>query len=384
MVTATPAVVSLGLSAGLDLEASFTTVLEGLGLSPGAAHLLWLPPPMLLVLVAAVVGVLVNVWLERKISAAVQQRIGPEYAGALGILQPMADGLKLLFKEDIIPARADGLLFTLGPVLVLVPVILSWLVVPFGQHLLISNVGVGIFLWISLSSIQPIGLLMAGYASNNKYSLLGGLRAAAQSISYEIPLALAVLAVVMMSNSLSTVDIVNQQTGAGILSWNIWRQPVGFVIFWICALAECERLPFDLPEAEEELVAGYQTEYSGMKFALFYLGSYINLVLSALLVSVLYLGGWGFPLPVEWIVGLTGQPIDAPLVQVITAATGIVMTVLKAYLLVFFAILLRWTVPRVRIDQLLDLGWKFLLPVALVNLLVTAGLKLAFPAFFGG
>jgi NAD(P)H-quinone oxidoreductase subunit 1 len=380
MVTATPAVVS----PGLDLEASFTSVLEGFGLSPGAAHLLWLPLPMLLVLVAAVVGVLVNVWLERKISAAVQQRIGPEYAGALGILQPMADGLKLLFKEDIIPARADGLLFTLGPVLVLVPVILSWLVVPFGQHLLISNVGVGIFLWISLSSIQPIGLLMAGYASNNKYSLLGGLRAAAQSISYEIPLALAVLAVVMMSNSLSTVDIVDQQTGAGILSWNIWRQPVGFVIFWICALAECERLPFDLPEAEEELVAGYQTEYAGMKFALFYLGSYINLVLSALLVSVLYLGGWGFPLPVEWIVGLTGQSVDAPLVQVITAATGIVMTVLKAYLLVFFAILLRWTVPRVRIDQLLDLGWKFLLPVALVNLLVTAGLKLAFPAVFGG
>jgi NAD(P)H-quinone oxidoreductase subunit 1 len=384
LATTTAATTAGVVAPGLDLEASFTDLLQGLGLSPGAAHLLWLPLPMLLVLVAAVVGVLVNVWLERKISAAVQQRIGPEYAGALGILQPMADGLKLLFKEDVIPARADGLLFTLGPVLVLVPVILSWLVVPFGQHLLISNVGVGIFLWISLSSIQPIGLLMAGYASNNKYSLLGGLRAAAQSISYEIPLALAVLAVVMMSNSLSTVDIVNQQTGAGILSWNIWRQPVGFVIFWICALAECERLPFDLPEAEEELVAGYQTEYSGMKFALFYLGSYINLVLSALLVAVLYLGGWGFPLPVEWIVGLTGQPIDAPLVQVITATTGIVMTVLKAYLLVFFAILLRWTVPRVRIDQLLDLGWKFLLPIALVNLLVTAGLKLAFPAFFGG
>jgi len=325
---------------------------------------------MLTVLVAAVVGVLVNVWLERKISAAVQQRIGPEYAGPLGVLQPLADGLKLVFKEDVIPARADGLLFTLGPVLVLVPVILSWLVVPFGQNLLISNVGVGIFLWIALSSIQPIGLLMSGYASNNKYSLLGGLRAAAQSISYEIPLALAVLAVVMMSNSLSTVDIVSQQNGAGILSWNIWRQPVGFVIFWICALAECERLPFDLPEAEEELVAGYQTEYSGMKFALFYLGSYINLVLSALLVSVLYLGGWGFPVPVEWLAGLLGQPVDAPLVQVITASTGIVMTVLKAYLLVFFAILLRWTVPRVRIDQLLDLGWKFLLPVALVNLLV--------------
>jgi NAD(P)H-quinone oxidoreductase subunit 1 len=372
------------VSPGLDLESSFSSLLEGLGLTPAVAHLVWLPLPMLLVLVGAVVGVLVTVWLERKISAAVQQRIGPEYAGALGVLQPLADGLKLLFKEDIIPARADGLLFTLGPILVVVPVILSWLVVPFGQNLLISNVGVGIFLWIALSSIQPIGLLMSGYASNNKYSLLGGLRAAAQSISYEIPLALAVLAVVMMSNSLSTVDIVNQQTGAGILSWNIWRQPVGFLIFWICALAECERLPFDLPEAEEELVAGYQTEYAGMKFALFYLGSYINLVLSALLVSVLYLGGWGFPVPVEWLAGALGQSVDAPVVQVITGSLGIVMTVLKAYLLVFFAILLRWTVPRVRIDQLLNLGWKFLLPIALVNLLVTAALKLAFPAVFGG
>ena len=369
---------------GLDLQSSFLDLLDGFGVSQGLAHLLWLPLPMLTVLVSAVVGVLVNVWLERKISAAVQQRIGPEYAGALGILQPMADGLKLLFKEDIIPAKADGLLFTLGPVLVLVPVILSWLVVPFGQNLLISNVGVGVFLWIALSSIQPIGLLMSGYSSNNKYSLLGGLRAAAQSISYEIPLALSVLAIVMMSNSLSTVDIVNQQTGAGIFSWNIWRQPVGFLVFWICALAECERLPFDLPEAEEELVAGYQTEYAGMKFALFYLGSYINLVLSALLVSVLYLGGWGFPIPVEWLAGLLGQSVDAPLVQVITGSLGIVMTVLKAYLLVFFAILLRWTVPRVRIDQLLDLGWKFLLPVALVNLLVTAALKLAFPGAFGG
>ena len=369
---------------GLDLQASFLDLLDGFGVSQGLAHLLWLPLPMLTVLVSAVVGVLVNVWLERKISAAVQQRIGPEYAGALGVLQPLADGLKLLFKEDIIPAKADGLLFTLGPVLVLVPVILSWLVVPFGQNLLISNVGLGVFLWIALSSIQPIGLLMSGYSSNNKYSLLGGLRAAAQSISYEIPLALSVLAIVMMSNSLSTVDIVNQQSGAGIFSWNIWRQPVGFLVFWICALAECERLPFDLPEAEEELVAGYQTEYSGMKFALFYLGSYINLVLSALLVSVLYLGGWGFPIPVEWFAGLLGQSVDAPLVQVITGSLGIVMTVLKAYLLVFFAILLRWTVPRVRIDQLLDLGWKFLLPVALVNLLVTAALKLAFPGAFGG
>ncbi|KZR68641.1 NADH-quinone oxidoreductase subunit H [Prochlorococcus marinus str. MIT 1313] len=384
MVTTFATATSGLVSSGLDLELSFSQSLQGLGLSPQVAHLIWLPLPMLLVLTAAMVGVLVTVWLERKISAAVQQRIGPEYAGALGVLQPMADGLKLLVKEDVIPVRADGLLFTLGPVLVLVPVILSWLIVPFGQNLLISNVGIGIFLWISLSSIQPIGLLMSGYASNNKYSLLGGLRAAAQSISYEIPLALAVLAVVMMSNSLSTVDIVAQQNGAGLLSWNVWRQPVGFLIFWICALAECERLPFDLPEAEEELVAGYQTEYAGMKFALFYLGSYINLVLSSLLVAVLYLGGWGFPIPVEWLAGWLGQSVDAPLLQVITGSVGIVMTVLKAYLLVFLAILLRWTTPRVRIDQLLDLGWKFLLPIALGNLLITAALKLAFPVAFGG
>tara|TARA_Y100001968_G_scaffold193058_1_gene177023 strand:- start:3650 stop:4804 length:1155 start_codon:yes stop_codon:yes gene_type:complete len=372
------------VSSGIDVELSFNEALKNIGVSPELAHILWIPFPMGLVLVSAVIGVLATVWLERKISAAAQQRIGPEYAGALGILQPLADGLKLLVKEDIIPAKADSLLFTLGPILVLVPVILSWLIVPFGQDLLISNVGIGIFLWIALSSIQPIGLLMSGYASNNKYSLLGGLRAAAQSISYEIPLALAVLAIVMMSNSLSTVDIVEQQNGLGLLSWNVWRQPVGFIIFWICALAECERLPFDLPEAEEELVAGYQTEYAGMKFALFYLGSYINLVLSALLVSVLYLGGWGFPIPIEWIAKVLHQSPNAPLIQIFTGSLGIIMTVLKAYLLVFLAILLRWTTPRVRIDQLLDLGWKFLLPISLVNLLITASLKLAFPMAFGG
>jgi len=372
------------VNTGLDLEVSFNHLLQGMGLPSSIAHLLWLPLPMLLVLTAALIGVLVTVWLERKISAAAQQRIGPEYAGALGILQPIADGLKLLVKEDIIPQKADSLLFTLGPILVLIPVILSWLIVPFGQNLLISNVGIGIFLWIALSSIQPIGLLMSGYASNNKYSLLGGLRAAAQSISYEIPLALAVLAVVMMSNSLSTVDIVNQQNTAGLFSWNIFRQPVGFLIFWICALAECERLPFDLPEAEEELVAGYQTEYAGMKFALFYLGSYINLILSSLLVSVLYLGGWGFPIPIDLITNSLGQSPNAPVIQILAATIGIIMTVFKTYFLVFLAILLRWTTPRVRIDQLLDLGWKFLLPIALVNLLFTAALKLAFPIAFGG
>jgi NAD(P)H-quinone oxidoreductase subunit 1 len=372
------------MNPGIDLQRSFVELLTGFGLTPGVAKLVWLPLPILLMLVGATVGVLVSTWLERKISAAAQQRIGPEYAGPAGMLIPVADGLKLLFKEDIIPAKADPFLFTIGPALVVVPVFLSYLIVPFGQNLLITDIGVGIFLWIALSSIAPIGLLMAGYASNNKYSLLGGLRAAAQSISYEIPLALAVLAVAMMSNSLSTVDIVNQQSGYGILGWNIWRQPIGFLIFWIAALAECERLPFDLPEAEEELVAGYQTEYAGIKFGLFYLGSYVNLVLSALLVAVLYLGGWEFPISVGAIANWIGVSETTPWLQVLTGTLGIIMTVFKAYLLVFLAILLRWTVPRVRIDQLLDLGWKFLLPVSLVNLLLTAGLKLAFPVAFGG
>jgi NAD(P)H-quinone oxidoreductase subunit 1 len=264
------------MNAGIDLRSSFIETLQDLGLPLGVSQAFWIPLPSILMIIGATVGVLVVVWLERKISAAAQQRVGPEFAGPLGVLQPVADGMKLVFKEDVVPAKADPWLFTLGPVLVVMPVFLSYLIIPFGQNLVITDLNVGIFLWISLSSIAPIGLLMSGYSSNNKYSLLGGLRAAAQSISYEIPLALAVLAIVMMSNSMSTIDIVHQQSGYGILGWNIWRQPVGFIIFWISALAECERLPFDLPEAEEELVAGYQTEYAGMKFGLFYVGSYVN------------------------------------------------------------------------------------------------------------
>ena len=372
------------MNPGIDLQGTFIQSVKDLGVPPGAAKALWMPLPMVLMLIGATVGVLVATWLERKISAAAQQRIGPEYQGPFGLLVPVADGLKLVFKEDIIPAKADPWLFTIGPIIVVLPVFLSYLIVPFGQNIIVANVGMGVFLWIALSSIQPIGLLMAGYASNNKYALLGGLRAAAQSISYEIPLALSVLAIAMMSNSLSTVDIVNQQSNFGIFGWNIWRQPLGFMIFWIAALAECERLPFDLPEAEEELVAGYQTEYSGMKFALFYLSSYINLELSALLVAILYLGGWHCPIPLDMITGWLGVSESDPAIQVVTAVIGITMTVIKAYLLVFLAILIRWTVPRVRIDQLLDLGWKFLLPIGLVNLLLTAAFKLAFPFAFGG
>ncbi|WAL58355.1 NADH-quinone oxidoreductase subunit NuoH [Thermocoleostomius sinensis] len=372
------------MSPGIDLQGSFIQLLEGLGLPHGAAKAVWIPLPMVVIVAAVTVLALVSTWLERKISAAAQQRIGPEFMGPFGMLVPAADVIKLLFKENVLPAKTDPWLFILAPILVFVPVFLSYLIVPFGQNLVITDINVGVFLWIALSSVAPIGLLMAGYASNNKYSLLGGLRAAAQSISYEIPLALSVLAVVMMSNSLSTIDIVGQQSGYGILGWNVWRQPVGFLIFWIAALAECERMPFDLPEAEEELVAGYQTEYSAVRFMLFYAGSYANLVLSCLLIAVLYLGGWESPIPVGWVANALGVSEATPWLQVITGSLGIVMTLFKAYLMIFLAILLRWTVPRVRIDQLLNLGWKFLLPVSLVNLLLTAGLKLAFPVAFGG
>nr|WKT05615.1 subunit 1 of NADH-plastoquinone oxidoreductase [Chlorokybus atmophyticus] len=355
----------------IDLQTAFINWFVGLGVSKDISAALWIPLPILVVIVGATIGVLVIVWLERKISAGVQQRIGPEFAGPLGVLQPLADGLKLVFKEDIIPSKADIWLFTLGPALVVIPVFLAYLVVPFGHDLVIADISLGIFFWIAISSIAPIGLLMSGYGSNNKYSFLGGLRAAAQAISYEIPLSLCVLAICLLSNSLSTVEIVEQQSAYGILGWNVWRQPIGFVSFLIAALAECERLPFDLPEAEEELVAGYQTEYSGMKFGLFYVGSYVNLLLSSLFATILYLGGWTSPITFS-------IPFQTSEIEIFAAFLGIGMTLLKAYLFIFLSILTRWTLPRVRIDQLLDLGWKFLLPISLGNLLLTASLRLAF------
>nr|YP_009548286.1 NADH-plastoquinone oxidoreductase subunit 1 [Onychium japonicum]AYW14832.1 NADH-plastoquinone oxidoreductase subunit 1 [Onychium japonicum] len=342
------------------------------------------PEPLLiladtLILVLGVtIGVLVTAWLERKVSAGVQQRIGPEYAGPLGILQSLADGIKLLLKEDVIPARGNIWLFTIGPAVVVTPVFITFLVIPFSQHIILSDLGIGVFFWIAISSIVPLGILMAGYGSNNKYSFLGGLRAAAQSISYEIPLASCVLSIALLSGSFSTVDIVDTQSKYGFLGWNLWRQPIGFIAFFISSLAECERLPFDLPEAEEELVAGYQTEYSGIKFGLFYVGSHLNLLVSSLFVAVLYLGGWNSSIPFFESFGQnvsTSNGFDGsfsmlrPFVEVTT-------TLSKSYLFLFISILTRRTLPRVRMDQLLDLGWKFLSPIALGNLLLTASFQI--------
>nr|YP_009470119.1 NADH-plastoquinone oxidoreductase subunit 1 [Fritillaria karelinii]APO09146.1 NADH-plastoquinone oxidoreductase subunit 1 [Fritillaria karelinii]AVF91842.1 NADH-plastoquinone oxidoreductase subunit 1 [Fritillaria karelinii] len=335
--------------------------------------LIWLFIPALTLILGIIIGVLVIVWLEREISAAIQQRMGPEYAGPLGILQALADGTKLLFKEDLLPSRGDIRLFSIGPSIAVISIVLSYLIIPFGYRLVLADLSIGVFLWISISSIAPIGLLISGYVSNNKYSFLGGLRAAAQSISYEIPLTLCVLSISLLSNSSSTVDIVEAQSKYGFWGWNMWRQPIGFIVFLISSLAECERLPFDLPEAEEELVAGYQTEYSGIKYGLFYIASYLNLLVSSLFVTILYLGGWNLSIPYISVPELFGINQIA---RVFGMTIGIFITLAKAYLFLFISITTRWTLPRMRMDQLLNLGWKFLLPISLGNLLLTTSSQL--------
>nr|YP_009462946.1 NADH-plastoquinone oxidoreductase subunit 1 [Chamaecyparis hodginsii]AQM39071.1 NADH-plastoquinone oxidoreductase subunit 1 [Chamaecyparis hodginsii]AUW35144.1 NADH-plastoquinone oxidoreductase subunit 1 [Chamaecyparis hodginsii]QNT11702.1 NADH-plastoquinone oxidoreductase subunit 1 [Chamaecyparis hodginsii]UFP91808.1 NADH-plastoquinone oxidoreductase subunit 1 [Chamaecyparis hodginsii] len=356
-----------------DLEEQAINLFSRLGFSKEIYSLIWILIDIIILLLGITIGVLVIVWLERKISAGIQQRIGPEYAGPLGIIQALTDGIKLLLKEDIIPSRGDIWLFSIGPAVVVIPIFLGYLVIPFGRHIVLIDLSIGVFFWIAISSIAPLGLLIAGYGSNNKYSFLGGLRAAAQAISYEIPLALCVLSISLLSNSSSTIDIVEAQCRYGFLGWNLWRQPIGFLAFFISSLAECERLPFDLPEAEEELVAGYQTEYSGIKFGLFYVASYLNLLASSFFVTVLYLGGWNLSIPIldhfEWdsISGISG---------VVNITIGILIILAKAYLFLFISITARWTLPRIRMDQLLDLGWKFLLPIALGNLLLTASFQL--------
>nr|AIM53252.1 NADH dehydrogenase subunit 1 [Eremitis sp. Clark & Zhang 1343] len=329
--------------------------------------------PILTLLLGITIEVLVIVWLEREISASIQQRIGPEYAGPLGLLQAIADGTKLLFKEDILPSRGDIPLFSIGPSIAVIAILLSFLVIPLGYHFVLADLSIGVFLWIAISSIAPIGLLMAGYSSNNKYSFSGGLRAAAQSISYEIPLTFCVLAISLLSNSSSTVDIVEAQSKYGFFGWNLWRQPIGFLVFLISSLAECERLPFDLPEAEEELVAGYQTEYSGIKYGLFYLVSYLNLLVSSLFVTVLYLGGWNFSISYISFFGFFQMN---KMVGIFEMIMDILITLTKAYLFLFISITIRWTLPRMRMDQLLNLGWKFLLPISLGNLLLTTSFQL--------
>ncbi len=289
--------------------------------------------------------------LERKLIGRIQNRYGPNRVGKWGLLQPIADGIKMFTKEDIVPANADKIVHLLAPIVIVVPALMVFLVVPFGERMTAVDLNIGLLFFIAISSITILPIFMGSWASRNKYSLLGGMRTAAQLISYEIPMTLAVVPAIMMSQSLSTNTIVLSQTGDYGLRWFIFTPwgIAGFVVFFLCATAECNRPPFDLPEAESELVAGFHTEYSGMKFALFYMAEYMNAFTLCGIAATLYLGGWQGPFLPSWL-WFFG----------------------KTFLLICVMIWFRGTLPRFRVDQLMGFAWKFLLPLALINILVTA------------
>jgi len=310
-------------------------------------------------------------WVERKVAGHIQVRLGPWRVGPHGLLQPFADMVKLLTKEDIVPDKADKFLFSLAPIMAMVPAFAVFVAIPFGDKftipfidkdvtLYISDMNVGILYVLSIAGLGIYGVIFGGWASNSKYSLLGGLRASAQMISYEIAISFAAIGVVMMVNSLSLVDIVHAQ-GNGILSWNFFYLPVGpvwFAIFFIASLAEINRIPFDLPEDEGTLGAGFHTEYSGMKFAFFMLAEYIAMVTASVLMVTLFFGGWNapfnIPLPIPQIFWFLG----------------------KVIFFIYFFMWVRFTLPRYRYDQLMSIGWKVLIPISLVNILITGLLRI--------
>ena len=327
-----------------------------------------------LVLIFAVMNMLVlssafMVWMERKVCAYIQDRVGPNRVGFEGLLQPFADVFKLLLKEELIPKSADKLLFTLAPIISVAAALTAFSVVPFYTEttlfgllreplrLEVTDVNVAVLVIFAITSMGVYGIVLAGWSSNSKYSLLGGLRSSAQMISYEISYGLALAAVVMMAGSLSLREIVLNQSGYWwhiIPRWYLFLQPLGFLIFFTAGVAETNRAPFDFPEAEQELVAGYHTEYSSMSFGLFFLAEYVNMVTVSAVATSLYLGGWLGPFLPDWL--------------------GWMWFLLKTLALLFFYVWMRWTLPRYRYDQLMEFGWKYLLPVAILNLIATAAL----------
>jgi NADH-quinone oxidoreductase subunit H len=320
------------------------------------------------VMVFVLLTIMFLTWMERKVVAMVQARYGPMVTGPRGLLQPVMDGIKLIGKEDIIPAKADRWVFTLAPFIIFIPALLIFIPLPFGESLILSDLNVGLLYIIAISAVSPIAILLAGWASNNKYSLMGAMRAVAQDISYTIPLALSAIAIVLFTGSLSTVDIVMAQNGTWfgfIPKWFIFLQPLGFLLFLIASIAEMGRIPFDFQESEQELVAGFFTEYSGMKFAMFFLAEYAHLFSVSAIVVTLFLGGWSLPFMTTL--------IPSALVPLVSLGVFLV----KTYVIIFFAMWLRDTVPRVRIDQLMNLGWKIMIPLALLNLLFTGFLLTA-------
>jgi NADH-quinone oxidoreductase subunit H len=319
------------------------------------------------IFLALQISAAVLVYMERKVAAFVQQRHGPYLVGPRGMLQPLADILKLIMKEELRPKAADTLLFYAAPILAATAAFAAFAVVPFGAdttffglldrpiHLAAADVNVGLLVIFAITSMGVYGIVLAGWSSNSKYSLLGGLRSSAQMISYELSYGLSFAAVIMLAGSLSLGTIVDQQSGywfGFIPKWYIFIQPLGFLIFLTAGVAETNRAPFDFPEAEQELVAGYHTEYSSMSFALFFLAEYVNMVTVSAVATDLFLGGWHGPLLPEWL--------------------GWIWFFVKLFALLFFYIWMRWTLPRYRYDQLMEFGWKWLLPAAVVNLLVTA------------
>lgn len=324
------------------------------------------------VLVLSLVVAMYSTWGERKVAAWIQDRLGPNRAGFMGLLQPLADGGKLFFKEEIIPANSNRFLFVLGPSIAMLVACMTSAVIPWGDSLVIAgrtvslqiaDVNIGILFIFGVVSMGVYGIMIGGWASNNKYSLLASVRAASQIISYELPMGLALIALLMLTGSLSLKDIVEQQRHG---LWNVVYQPLGFFIFLVCAFAECNRAPFDLPEAENELNGGYHLEYSSMKLGFFLFAEYINMFISSALISTMYFGGYAFP----YMDKLGLEP------NVVTIL-GFLALFVKTLLFIFFFMWVRWTVPRFRYDQLMRLGWKIMIPLALVNMLITGALVLA-------
>jgi NADH-quinone oxidoreductase subunit H len=329
----------------------------------------------LFVFVALLSSAAVMVYAERKVAAMLQQRLGPYRVGPRGVLQPFADVLKLMFKEEMRPGAADPRLFALAPIISATTAFAAFAVVPFGAEttffglldqpvrLQVADVNVAILVVFAITSMSVYGIVLAGWSSNSKYSLLGGLRSSAQMISYELSYGLALASVLILGNSLSLTEIVNHQAGTwfGFLPrWFVFVQPVGFLVYMAAGVAETNRAPFDFPEAEQELVAGYHTEYSSMSFAMFFLAEYINMVTVSAVATDLFLGGWHGPLLPE--------------------SLGWIWFLVKAAAILFFYIWMRWTLPRYRYDQLMAFGWKVLLPIATLNLLATAAGVLYFAA----
>jgi NADH-quinone oxidoreductase subunit H len=323
---------------------------------------------IVIVLLVVLTAVSYLVLLERWISAWLQDRIGPNRTGPLGLFQPLADVLKLLLKEDIEPSQSEKWIHWLAPVISITVAFSVLAIIPFGSSIIIggknislaiaSNINIGVLYIIALTSVGVYGITLAGWSSGSKYSLLGGLRSSAQMISYELTLGLGLVSVIMLSGTLDLSGIIQSQISGG---WNIIRAPIGFLLFLVSSFAETNRQPFDLPEAEPELVGGYHTEYSSMKFALFFLAEYANMITASAVMSVLFLGGWHVPF-------LDTFGLDPTLVAII----GVAAFALKIFAFIFFFMWVRWSIPRFRYDQLMNLGWKVLLPLGIVNIILTA------------